>query len=203
MPYLLLISLFSNILSIPTQVCQNLFSILFQFLLIFIWILRFTIVILCRQNKNNPQSIEPLFLINQLFKNFYSINSTINGKNKEFLQLARSAPAFSRLVRKKKETSQTKSRQPAKQSVMENNNETTIPVETAATDSSTNTQSPEIAAMIEEAEQRGYQRAKLEMAEQKFNAPNPDEEPAPVVIFPALGNSSDFLSRQTKSVWDL
>lgn len=86
---------------------------------------------------------------------------------------------------------------------MENKNETIIPAETAAEDSSTNTQSPEIAALIEEAEQRGYQRAKLEMAEQKFNAPNPDEEPAPIVIFPALGNSSDFLSRQTKSVWDL
>lgn len=59
---------------------------------------------------------------------------------------------------------------------------------------------PDIAALIAEAEKRGYLRARQELAQQRFDAPAAGPEPEP----PAVQKPrTDFLSRERRSVWDL
>lgn len=63
--------------------------------------------------------------------------------------------------------------------------------------------SADIETLIAEAEERGYLRARQELAQQKFDAPTPGDEPAPPHDRVPPDPIFDFLSRDPRSIWDL
>jgi len=161
------------------------------------------------RNQEEPPRLNAT---NLLQKNNSYLNQTNNLYHNANLQTDTQVPDYffqNHLVlfyQKKTAKRKTGSQSGKQECVMEEKSEMTPPAEDVketVAGKNDERQHSDLEELIRQAEERGYMRAKKEMAAERFNAPAADEEPQPAGTCAQADSNPGFLAREHRSIWDI